>query len=544
MKLKSPLRSINKSLKNYAVHLFHSETPKSFAPDDEPGDESTLQRLVHELQVHQIELETQNEELRHTQLQLSNARDQYLQLYDMAPIAYVTIDQTGKILDANFKASELFDARRNELPGAALAAFISPASQDAYYLHRQAVFSTGLKQATELTLKGRPTQTVTRVESVTSADKDRCLMVMVDITSQKLAEEALKRLNEELETLVAERMRQIQMSFNRLNTILNTATDAIITINNQGEIESVNPASAEMFGFSSDELIGGNISLVIPTQQTETLLRNINQLLHQIDNRPTGCVMDISARRKGGYLFPISLSSNRIDKENAFTCIIRDMSERVELEKVLLQRTEEERNRIGRELHDTIGQTVVGIALKAISLSTELEKIAPPLAQALADMSAKLETTGREIHTIVNDLSPLRMDDNDFKEALQWLVDSSQIYSHAKITLECPNDVAIKDSRVATQLYRIAQEALHNAIKHAKAELIQVKIKQTSEFIKLSVIDDGSGMESTSRSARLPFSLSGKGLENMKYRAHVIGADVEVLSNKGKGSHVECTLLT
>ncbi|WLQ16342.1 PAS domain S-box protein [Hahella aquimaris] len=544
MKLKSPLRSINKSLKNYAVHLFHPETPKSLTPDDEPSGESTLQRLVHELQVHQIELETQNEELRHTQLQLSDARDQYLQLYDMAPVAYVTIDQKGKILDANLKASELLSAGRKALHGSALADFISPTSQDAYYLHRQAVFSTGFKQVTELTLKGPPTRIVTRVESVTSVDKDRCLMVLVDITSQKQAEAALQKLNEELETLVEERMRQIQMSFNRLNTILNTATDAIITINNQGKIESVNPASAEMFGYSAEELIGGNISLVIPTQQAEALLKNINQLLQQQDNRPIGCVMDMSARRKGGYLFPISLSSNRIDKENAFTCIIRDMSERVELEKVLLQRTEEERNRIGRELHDTIGQTVVGIALKAISLSTELEKIAPPLAQALGDMSAKLEATGREIHTIVSDLSPLRMDDNDFKEAFQWLVDSCQIYSQAKITLECPNNVAIKDSRVATQLYRIAQEALHNAIKHAKATLIRVKIEQTSEFIRLSVIDNGSGIASAPQASRPPFSLSGKGLENMKYRAHVIGADVVVLSNRGKGSHVECTLLT
>jgi diguanylate cyclase (GGDEF)-like protein/PAS domain S-box-containing protein len=108
--------------------------------------------VLHELQVHQIELELQNEELRATQAELEASRARYFELYDLAPVGYVPLDEQGLILEANLTAAGLLGVARNALVKQPLTRFILPADQDLYYLHRKRLFETGAPQACELRL--------------------------------------------------------------------------------------------------------------------------------------------------------------------------------------------------------------------------------------------------------------------------------------------------------------------------------------------------------------------------------------------------------
>jgi two-component system cell cycle sensor histidine kinase/response regulator CckA len=112
-----------------------------------------IQKLVEELRIHQVELEMQNEELRRAQLELAEARDRYIDLYDFAPIGYITISETGFILGVNLTGAKMLGIERGRLVGQPFSSFVTGDAQDNYYLYRKELFETGTRQTCELSLK-------------------------------------------------------------------------------------------------------------------------------------------------------------------------------------------------------------------------------------------------------------------------------------------------------------------------------------------------------------------------------------------------------
>ena len=172
--------------------------------------------LLHELRVHQIELEMQNEELRRAQQELEASRARYFDLYDLAPIGYFTLSEKGLILDANLTAASLLGASRGALVMQPLTRFVLPEDQDLYYRHRKQLFETGEPQVCELRMvraDGSPLWL--RVEATVAQDNESrapraaCRVAMSDITERHRAEEEVRRLNAELEQRVEERTRQL-----------------------------------------------------------------------------------------------------------------------------------------------------------------------------------------------------------------------------------------------------------------------------------------------------------------------------------------------
>jgi PAS domain S-box-containing protein len=177
-------------------------------PQESLSPEET-RRLLHELRVHQIELETQNKELRRTQEELETARARYCDLYDQAPVGYFVLSEKGLILEANLRAATLFGTPRGELLKSALTHLIVPEDQDIYSRHRNQLFKTGEPQVCELRLMkkdGAPFWA--RVETTAAEAADGapiCRAVLSDITERKRAEEeilqktkALQEINEEM----------------------------------------------------------------------------------------------------------------------------------------------------------------------------------------------------------------------------------------------------------------------------------------------------------------------------------------------------------
>ncbi|MHC4442222.1 MAG: sensor histidine kinase [Planctomycetota bacterium] len=155
-----------------------------------------VQQLVHELQVHQIELDMQNEELRNTQIELEAAKDNYCDLYDFAPVGYLTLDRMGVILEANLTAATLLKIERSNLINRKLSIFTVTSDQDILRQHLDRVFSERTRQVCEFQITNTDQMLIhVRLESVLAEDESgmqsRCRTAMIDISQRKRAEERL-----------------------------------------------------------------------------------------------------------------------------------------------------------------------------------------------------------------------------------------------------------------------------------------------------------------------------------------------------------------
>jgi PAS domain S-box-containing protein len=226
-----------------------------------------INELIHELEVHQIELEMQNEELRQTQLDLEAARDKYTDLYDFAPVGYFSISDKGLILDANLMGATMMGIERGKLIGKSFSQFITKDDQDIFYLHRQKLLKTKTKQVCELKItKKEGSEFYAQLESCPITDEaGNCRAIrfsLSDITDRRQAELALSASKQEIESIVK------------------TVPDIIYRLDPQGRLTFVSDA-VKRYGYLPDELLGTKVmKLVYPEDKAKTV--------HKIKERRTG----------------------------------------------------------------------------------------------------------------------------------------------------------------------------------------------------------------------------------------------------------------
>jgi len=226
-----------------------------------------INELIHELEVHQIELEMQNEELRQAQQDLEAARDKYTDLYDFAPVGYFSIGDEDLILDANLTGASMLGVERGKLTGGRFSQFITRDDQDVFYFHRQKLFETKTKQVCELKItKKDGTEFYAQLESCPVKDeKGNCSSLrssLSDITERKQADLALIAAKQEVESIVK------------------TVPDIIYRLDPQGRLTFVSD-SVKRYGYQPEELIGTRVmKLVYPEDKAKTI--------HRIKERRTG----------------------------------------------------------------------------------------------------------------------------------------------------------------------------------------------------------------------------------------------------------------
>lgn len=204
---------------------------------EDSQETAVIQRLIHELGVHQIELETQNDELRQTQLQLEESRNQYCSLFNFAPIGYFTLDESGIILEVNLTGANLFGVERKSLIKRGFSRYIAADDQEVFYFHRKKVFETKTKQLCELKLvKKDGIAFYAQLESIIVPNNDGNISqfrtAITDITERKQEEKALRESEERFRQIYAE------------------SPIAIELYDGNGQLLDVNQACLDLFGVS------------------------------------------------------------------------------------------------------------------------------------------------------------------------------------------------------------------------------------------------------------------------------------------------------
>lgn len=214
-----------------------------------------------------------------------------------------------------------------------------------------------------------------------------------------------------------------------------------------------------------------------------------------------------------------------------------EIERRRALERELLDISNDIMASIGRDIHDDLCQNIAGIGLMAAILEGSLRRLDGPGAEAAAKSAAAIATaasrTASQAKGIARGLYPAELEAKGLVAAVGELVRAAQERSSSTITLEVDPGFRVKNSEKALQLYRIVQEALNNAVAHAKASLIQVALRIDREAVEVSVTDNGVGFNP------LLVQANGLGLRILKYRSSVIGGELKI-SSQEPGCSISC----
>jgi two-component system CheB/CheR fusion protein len=320
----------------------------------------------------------------------------------------------------------------------------------------------------------------------------------------------------------------------RLRAILHTAVEGIITIDERGIMESVNPAACKLFGYTPKEMAGRNVSMLMPEPYSSEHGNYLGNYLRTGKGKIIGIGREVTGRRKDGSLFPMDLSVGevRLTGERFFTGIVRDITERKRLEKEILEISDREQRRIGHDLHDDLCQHLAAIGLLSEVLEHKLE--GTPTANDARRIAERIRGAIEKTRSLARGLSPLEMESSDLVTALTELASNARKTFSVDCRFRGEIPVPVKDAAVSTHLYRIVQEALGNAIRHGRAEEVTITLEARGNEAVLSIVDNGVGFPEETEPGQ------GMGLRTMKYRAGMIGGILEVRSD-GAGTTVLCS---
>ena len=337
-----------------------------------------------------------------------------------------------------------------------------------------------------------------------------------------------------------ERMRDaLFASEERAQGVLATAVNAIITISERGIIETVNAATERIFGYRREEMIGQNVSMLMPSPFRECHDGYLDNYKRTGERKIIGIGREVVAQRKDGSVFPMDLSVGEVKLPNSriFTGIIRDLSDRKHLEEKIVSISEEEQARIGRDIHDDLCQQLAAIGCLAKVAYQRLTATNSPEALQVNEVVRLITSANIRAREMSHGLMPVVLDSAGLMAALSELARSTERIYRVATLFYCDPPVQVSDNKLATQLYRIAQEAVGNAIKHSQADTLEITLELNAGMIVLAIRDNGRGIPED-----VANTSTGMGLLTMSHRARMLGGTLTVERDPFAGTVVECVV--
>jgi PAS domain S-box-containing protein len=329
--------------------------------------------------------------------------------------------------------------------------------------------------------------------------------------------------------------RQIEQQAETFSTLVETARESIILIDVKGIIQFVNPSAESLFGYSPGELIGKDVGLLMPSAHRAAHSHYVDQYLSTGVGKIIGSGRQLLGLRKNGNHFPMHLSIGDIDLPHTrlFTGVIMDLSEQQQLQREIMDTPVREQRRIGQELHDGLGQQLTGLGMLAASLLNKASKPEFKLASQLAD---GIQEAISQVRSLSRGLVPIEVNTENFGVALQNLAKEVEQQSKIRIHLELDDISPLNDNDAVMHLYRIVQEAINNAVKHAHANFITVTLKINGDQGELRISDNGQGMDMSDT----PMQQKGLGLRIMQHRSKLFDGELSIRPGPESGTVVCC----
>jgi PAS domain S-box-containing protein len=211
-----------------------------------------------------------------------------------------------------------------------------------------------------------------------------------------------------------------------------------------------------------------------------------------------------------------------------------EMSERQKLEKRVLECRDNEQRRFSQDLHDGLGQCLTGLLFHVLALERDLAAIQSDFAPEASKIAELVNQSINQAYDLARGIDPVPLRPDGLMSALQDLVEGLCDAGSTKCAFKCDGPVLVEDNAVATHLYRMAQEAISNAIKHSKASQVTVRLEKLQTCSALVITDDGVGISKRQNNGR------GRGLNIIRHRARLIGAALDLKSTSGRGTTVRC----
>jgi PAS domain S-box-containing protein len=353
-----------------------------------------------------------------------------------------------------------------------------------------------------------------------------------EFTKRKLAEDARRQI-EELHRIVIE-----------------TATDAVVSIDEDSQILLANPAMARVFGYEPSEVIGQALTMLMPSFMHELHKTSLQRYLATGQKRINWQGVELIGLRKNREEFPVEVSFGEVLKQGrrVFTGFIRDITERKQAEERLrhlsshlLRLQDEERRRIGRELHDSTGQDLVALATMLGQLSGSIPSVERKSSRLLSQSRALADKCIRDVRTLSYLLHPPVLDDAGLGDAIRDYVKGFTKRSGIQVELELSPRVERMGREIELALFRVVQESLTNIHRHSGSKRAKIRMHRNSE-LNLEISDFGqavSAKESTGREK--PRFHTGVGIPSMQERVKLIGGRFEI-DFTSKGTSVRVTI--
>jgi len=339
-------------------------------------------------------------------------------------------------------------------------------------------------------------------------------------------------MSERLEKL-AER-HKAEQALSKLASIVNSTDDAIIGFGLGGLVTSINSGAQTIFHCREQELLGEHISRIIPAYTHERL----EKILHAIRNGEHEHRSESLKQGNDTVDLWVTISPVKDEQGNisSASLIAKDITEQKNLEREILEISKREQEKLGELLHDSLGQHLTGIAFKCKVLEKKLTKkrvknITEPMEIALLINQAINQTRSLSKGLLHFEIEAIGM-----VNALSELIRATEDLYGIKASFYCDEVTKVHDNTVAAQLYLITQEAINNAVRHGKPSVIEVGFETNDNTLRLTISDNGGGtLPQMDRN-------KGLGLRIMRYRSEIIGAHLEIKSNKDHGIVIQCRM--
>jgi PAS domain S-box-containing protein len=362
---------------------------------------------------------------------------------------------------------------------------------------------------------------------------------------------AVRRLTNQLELRVAERTaaleheisdrkqteEQLLKTMQQLRQLAENISDVFWMRNSEEtRMVYVSPAYETIWGRTCKNLYPlstGWLETVHPEDRREVAAAMLNrQAMGEYNQQYRILRPDGSQRWIRDRAFPIRDASGKVIR---IVGIAEDVTDRRQLEREILEISDREQARLGQDLHDGLCQQLVSLGFDSNSLEQQLGGRALPEAAIAKKMGELLDDAITEARALARGLFPVQLETDGLSLALRQLAAGVCARTKMNCRMECPEPVFVGNNAVATHLYRIAQEAVNNAIKHSGASSILIQLKSSRNRVELKIFDDGTGISG------LPPATGGMGLHIMNYRAQAIGGTLAITREGERGTRISCS---